>query len=126
MPLGCMELLCECEGLKMGLGIPVHFRPTRNNRSACGIEFPEYASYEPRDVNCYSCRKTVVWKTRMGHSKNKKLEAIEWAIHSCNKQICQIREHEVLTEEQKQRQIEAHESYLRTLFSLLDEVSKIA
>lgn len=35
-----------------------------------------------------------------------------------------IRDDEILTEEQKARQIDAHESYLRTLFAMRDEAGR--
>lgn len=50
------------------LGVPTHFRPSNENISACGIEHPQYAAYDGRDVNCLLCRKTRTWKTYMGKS----------------------------------------------------------
>ena len=54
-------------GSVMSIGRPCHFRPTNENRSACGIECPEYASYDARDVDCIRCRETKVWKEYMQH-----------------------------------------------------------
>lgn len=48
------------------IGIPCHFRPTNENKSACGIEYPQISAYDGRDVNCIRCRKTKVWKHYMG------------------------------------------------------------
>lgn len=51
-----------------------------------------------------------------------KIEAVEWAIHSANKQITQIRENEMLTSEQKVKQEDAHQSYLRSLFAIREKL----
>lgn len=51
------------------IGVPTHFRPTNENVSACGIECPEYAAYDGRDVDCIRCRKTKVWKEYVGKIK---------------------------------------------------------
>lgn len=48
------------------IGVPTHFRPTNDNVSACGMRVPAMASYDGRDVNCVSCRKTKAWKRYMG------------------------------------------------------------
>ena len=50
------------------LGVPTHFRPSNENVSACGIEHPEYAAYDGRDVDCARCRKTQAWKRYMGQN----------------------------------------------------------
>lgn len=50
------------------IGIPCHFRPTNEDKSACGIECPQISAYDGRDVNCIRCRKTKAWKRYMGYS----------------------------------------------------------
>ena len=50
----------------MKIGKPIHFRPTNENRSACGVEHPDDASYDGRDVDCIRCRRTKSWKVYMG------------------------------------------------------------
>lgn len=51
------------------VGRPTHFRPTNANKSACGIECPELAAYDGRDVDCLKCRKTAAWKRQVGQIK---------------------------------------------------------
>jgi hypothetical protein len=53
-----------------------------------------------------------------------KIAAIEWAIHSCNRTMQRIRENELLPDDIKQKQIESHESYLRTLFAIRKDLAK--
>lgn len=52
------------------VGRPTHFRPTNANKSACGIECPELAAYDGRDVDCLKCRKTSAWKRQAGQIKS--------------------------------------------------------
>lgn len=47
-------------------GVPTHFRPHNDNRSACGVDYPELSAFDGRDINCLRCRKTKAWKRYMG------------------------------------------------------------
>jgi transposase len=57
----------------------------------------------------------------MSEQRERKINALKLAIHACIKRLRDIREDDILTEEQKKRQIDAHESYLRTLFAMREE-----
>lgn len=46
-------------------GAATHYRPTSENVSACGVEFPSYSAYDPRDADCRRCRKTKSYRLQM-------------------------------------------------------------
>ena len=50
------------KGIRVGIGKPIHFRPTNRNVTACGLVGAEYAAYDPRDVDCLRCRKTLTFR----------------------------------------------------------------
>ena len=56
--------------LNMKIGKPCHFRSNNKNISACGIVNPDYAAYDPRDVDCIRCKRTTKYKTAMGIKDN--------------------------------------------------------
>jgi len=70
----------------------IHFRPSNENVSACGIECPEISAYDGRDVDCAVCRKTKAWKRYMGRDDEdgipKKFASREEYLLWCEKQ-CQ-------------------------------------
>ena len=53
------------------IGKPTHFR-LNNNHMACGlVSSTAIASYDGRDVDCFSCTRTNKWKIYMGYKKVK-------------------------------------------------------
>jgi len=61
--------------LIMRIGKPIHFRPTNANMSACGLEHPEFAAYDGRDVDCILCIKTKAWRRYVGFDQKVKTKA---------------------------------------------------
>ncbi len=53
-----------------------------------------------------------------------RVESVEWAIHNCNKSLASIQANELLTDEIKTKQIESHQSYLRSLFVILRNLNE--
>lgn len=47
------------------VGKPTHLKLS-DGSTACGLVGAQYAAYDPRDVDCERCRRTVVYRKAMG------------------------------------------------------------
>ncbi len=52
----------------------------------------------------------------------KRIKAIEWSINRTNDSLFSIKNSDLFDQEIKEKQIESHNSYLRTLFSILNDL----
>jgi len=51
---------------RIRIPIDIHFRPSSEDRSACGIVSPAKAAYDGRDVTCEKCKRSPRWLAYMG------------------------------------------------------------
>lgn len=59
---------------------------------------------------------------RTERTVQQKIKAIEWAIHSTNRELCRIQSDEFIPCDVKEKQSEAHRAYSKTLFRMLEDL----
>jgi len=51
------------------IGKPTHFKLSKDDYPVCGImskSAKDNAAYDPRHVDCLRCRRTKIWKSKIG------------------------------------------------------------